>query len=513
MSIQIDSAQFEILVKKYLDDRQYVETLEELNNVDSNIYPPGIITYCKETTSIYKRNKDDTWTKIDMDDVNPYLFIYTEENYPDTTKTIYAHMEGKTFEEVKNKWVFIEDFLNMTTNNIIDINQEDINENNMYSQNVIDSMIELNYENSIEYVKDKLVDIIKPGFEKVNDISEMTDSGTFYLLESVSTPGQFVMYVIDDQGKTQPMGSSNMDLNNYQTLEDETLQTTSKKIVEAINGINLLTKENQKNLGDLDDIKIEEHSDTIIDALNYNQLVINRIEDVSDLNTENKETIVDSINEIDKKHGIIKKLNTTYKNNFVVALNSFFSSNVPAGAIFPYVGETPPPGYLLCDGAEYSISKYPDLFSAIGYNFGMGEESNFKVPSLMDARTPIGYNQDDEDFMNIGQIGGEENHSLIADEVPSHLHSINSTSHSHTAYTSSTYVNGYAYYRAGNTRLGRSDGSTYCEAGSNNSTRNYHNHYYNSGSNSHGHIPETVGNGAAHNNMQPYLMLNFIIKY
>jgi hypothetical protein len=68
----------------------------------------------------------------------------------------------------------------------------------------------------------------------------MTESGTFYLLESVTNPGQFVMYIIDDEGRVQPMGSSNMDLNNYQAIEDRRLMTKSKLVPLAINELNSL---------------------------------------------------------------------------------------------------------------------------------------------------------------------------------------------------------------------------------------------------------------------------------
>ena len=512
MSIQIDSAQFEILVKKYLDDRQYVETLDELNNVDSDIYPPGIITYCKETGSVYKRNIDNTWTKLDLDDINPYLFIY-ENNAPDTEQPIYAHVEGFALDDVKSKMVLIEDFINMEANNIMNNSEDYIEEYKIYSQKTIDNIMNLNNTNSIEYVKNKLLSIIKPSFERVYDISEMTESGTFYLLESVTNPGQFVMYIIDDEGKTQPMGSSNMDLNNYQALEDRRLNTESQIISQAINGLNSATRKNLKNAGSLEDIAIQNHSQNLVDGLNYNQLIANRIKDVKLLNTENKNTLVESINEIDKKHGDLKRLTTTYKNNFVVALNSFYSANVPPGAIFPYVNKMAPDGYLLCDGADYSISQYPELFAAIGYNFGMGEDGRFKVPKFEEFETVVGFNPDDEDFMNIGQKGGESMHSLTELEAPQHTHGMMESSHWHYVYTENTYVSEYLYKQGDNDNLGESNGYTEYRATGNSTTYFNHDHYYTTTTDSHTHTTDTVGQGQPHENKQPYCMVNFIIKY
>jgi microcystin-dependent protein/cytoskeletal protein CcmA (bactofilin family) len=42
---------------------------------------------------------------------------------------------------------------------------------------------------------------------------------------------------------------------------------------------------------------------------------------------------------------------------------------IPAGTILPYAGETPPSGYLFCDGSEITIGAYPDLFAVIGYKY------------------------------------------------------------------------------------------------------------------------------------------------
>ena len=512
MSIQIDSAQFEILVKKYLDDRQYVETLDELNNVDSDIYPPGIITYCKETGFVYKRNIDDTWTKLDLEDINPYLFIY-KDNIPDAEQPIYANVEGFNLDDVKGKMIFIEDFINMESNNIMNETADYVEDDKMYSQKAIDDIMNLNNTNSIEYVKNKLLSVIKPSFERVYEISEMTESGTFYLLESVTNPGQFVMYIIDDEGKVQPMGSSNMDLNNYQAIEDRRLMTKSKMIPLAINELNSSTRKNLKNAGTLGDIEIQNHSQNLVDGLNYNQLIANRIKDVSLLNTENKETLVDAINEIDKKHGDLKRLSTTYKNNFVVALNSFYSANVPPGSIFPYVKKDAPPGYLLCDGADYSISQYPDLFGAIGYNFGMGEDGRFKVPKFEEFETVVGFNPDDEDFMNIGQKGGESMHSLTELEAPQHTHSMYESTHQHYVYTESTYVYEYAYKQGNNDNCGESNGHTEYRATGNSYTYFNHDHSYTTTTDNHTHTTTTVGEGKPHENKQPYCLFNFIIKY
>lgn len=58
------------------------------------------------------------------------------------------------------------------------------------------------------------------------------------------------------------------------------------------------------------------------------------------------------------------------------------TSGTPAGSIMAYGGATPPDGWLLCDGTTVSSSKYPELFAAIGTNWGDGGSGSFNLPDL-----------------------------------------------------------------------------------------------------------------------------------
>lgn len=65
-------------------------------------------------------------------------------------------------------------------------------------------------------------------------------------------------------------------------------------------------------------------------------------------------------------------------------------SFVPIGALMPYAGGNPPLGYLLCDGSLVSRSTFPDLFQAIGTQFGAGPDSTtFRLPDMR-GRFPLG---------------------------------------------------------------------------------------------------------------------------
>lgn len=58
------------------------------------------------------------------------------------------------------------------------------------------------------------------------------------------------------------------------------------------------------------------------------------------------------------------------------------SSSVPSGTIAAFGGATPPYGWLMCDGASYSNSEYPDLSRVIGNAFGGTPGATFRVPDL-----------------------------------------------------------------------------------------------------------------------------------
>jgi microcystin-dependent protein len=57
-------------------------------------------------------------------------------------------------------------------------------------------------------------------------------------------------------------------------------------------------------------------------------------------------------------------------------------SFVPAGTILPFGGSSAPKGWLLCNGASVTRSKYAALFAAIGTNWGSADGSHFNVPDL-----------------------------------------------------------------------------------------------------------------------------------
>jgi microcystin-dependent protein len=182
----------------------------------------------------------------------------------------------------------------------------------------------------------------------------------------------------------------------------------------------------------------------------------------------------------------------------------------PTGAVMDYAGATAPSGWLLCDGTSYSTTTYAALFAVIGYTFG-GSGANFNVPDAR-GRTIIGVGQG-TGLTNrvLGGVPGEENHPLTAAELASHTHTATSTqgTHTHTA-TDSGHTHTVTGFPTPNAAAG-----TGAYAGSGTQQSGGASAAITVSTVSAGAITTTVtatGTGNAHNNMQPSLALNKIIK-
>ncbi|MCD1627044.1 tail fiber protein [Seohaeicola saemankumensis] len=144
------------------------------------------------------------------------------------------------------------------------------------------------------------------------------------------------------------------------------------------------------------------------------------------------------------------------------------------GMIFPYAGAAAPAGFLLCDGAAVSRTTYAGLFSLIGTAYGAGDGSTtFNVPDLK-GRVPVGYDAAQTEFDALGKEGGEKTHTLTTDEIPAHSHNIGLGNDSSSS---------------GSTPEGRPASAPTNTAST-----------------------APAGGGLAHNNIQPYTTVNFIIK-
>ncbi len=76
-----------------------------------------------------------------------------------------------------------------------------------------------------------------------------------------------------------------------------------------------------------------------------------------------------------------------------------------------------PKGFLLCNGQTLAISANQALFALLGTYYGGNGVSTFQLPNLQ-GRAALGMGQG----YTLGQIGGEDFHSLILNEMPLHNH-------------------------------------------------------------------------------------------
>jgi len=66
--------------------------------------------------------------------------------------------------------------------------------------------------------------------------------------------------------------------------------------------------------------------------------------------------------------------------------NISFLALVPIGGLIGYAGDSPPAGFLTCNGAALNRQAYKGLFSIIGTDYGVGDGSTtFNVPTRLQA--------------------------------------------------------------------------------------------------------------------------------
>lgn len=173
---------------------------------------------------------------------------------------------------------------------------------------------------------------------------------------------------------------------------------------------------------------------------------------------------------------------------------------VPIGTILPYSSNNIPTGFMICDGRAIDRTVYNILFNLIGTTYGAGDGSNtFNLPNLK-GRVPVGFNSSETEFDTLGETGGEKTHILGTAEIPAHTHG----SKSLTGKIDSVVMD---------------DGQTISVTGIAQGVKTRDRSWSGAGGSAmyridlnatHEHT--SVGQGQAHNNLQPYMTLYYIIK-
>lgn len=162
---------------------------------------------------------------------------------------------------------------------------------------------------------------------------------------------------------------------------------------------------------------------------------------------------------------------------------------VPTGAMMMWYTNTAPTGWQICDGSAAATSA---LAAIVGAN----------VPNLK-GKIPVGLDSSQTEFDVLGETGGAKSITLAESNLPAHTHSFSATvsdTHNHTV-PNRTIV------------PGSTSGNFFESWSSGGSTSRTHT----TSSDTHTHtVSGTTGSGngtaTAISNLQPYIVINYIIK-
>ena len=147
-------------------------------------------------------------------------------------------------------------------------------------------------------------------------------------------------------------------------------------------------------------------------------------------------------------------------------ISSSSASSTPIGTILMWPGSNLPEGYLICNGGTFNKEECPELYNILGSN---------KLPDLRD-RFIVGAGNE----YNLGNTGGEKEHTLTVEELPSHKHIYSSIGDNRLA-----------------TRYGSREDAVQGDS-------NYGSAW--------DYETQAVGNNQPHENRPPYYALYFIIR-
>lgn len=170
----------------------------------------------------------------------------------------------------------------------------------------------------------------------------------------------------------------------------------------------------------------------------------------------------------------------------ISAINSSLNGLTPIGVVLPFTGGNIPDKWLLCDGSPISRTDYADLYDVIGVTYGIGDgATTFNIPNLS-GKIPVGYEISDSDFNTLGATGGAKTHTLTINEMPEHQHY------------------GLTYTGDSSKPISMNQGGV--------STGYHLTFQLNSVSGATDIVTNARGGNQPHNNLQPYIVLKYIIK-
>lgn len=167
------------------------------------------------------------------------------------------------------------------------------------------------------------------------------------------------------------------------------------------------------------------------------------------------------------------------------------TSLVPTGCLSMWATATAPTGWLIADGSAVSRTTYAALYAVIGTTYGSGNGSTtFNLPNFQ-GRVPVGVGTavaNGATAHTLAQKDGEETHTLTTAEMPSHSHQFRAAG---LGALNTTPANWDDIVGASTNSAGVGPATAEDSAAN---------------------AIQPRGGGGAHNNMQPYLSINYIIK-
>jgi len=159
------------------------------------------------------------------------------------------------------------------------------------------------------------------------------------------------------------------------------------------------------------------------------------------------------------------------------------------GEIRIFGGNFAPKAWAMCDGQLLSIAQNTALFSILGTNFGGDGKSNFGLPNLQGS-APLHQGQSPGlSAYFVGDAGGEQVVTVVTSELPSHRHSAGATTTPGDQLSPSGALPAIPAQTRGAVAYATGSADTTLAP----------------------RALSTSGGGQPHNNMPPFLVLNFII--
>src|SRR4051794_18448618 len=152
--------------------------------------------------------------------------------------------------------------------------------------------------------------------------------------------------------------------------------------------------------------------------------------------------------------------------------------------IFPF--NFAPKGWAFCDGQILPLSQNTALFSLLGTAYGGDGKSNFALPNIQGSAVMMPGQGAGLSLYDLGETVGSDTVSLLQSEIPSHSHSLRASASDATEPTPA----GQLFAKGTGVGMYASTGTT---------------------AQLNGNAVAPAGGDQPHNNMQPYLTLNFCI--